>query len=375
MATEQGIAAFRFSVIEHELTMPFAIASGGMDTARAVIISVELSDGTIGIGESAPFPAVSGETVESVLGVLRELEQQLGTLAPVERLAFVESDRLAASLGHAPAARCGLEQAALDATLRAANSSVLDWMSPACASIRTDITLPVCPMEQALVFTADVVDRGFRTLKMKIGGRPVRQDLDLIISIHATFPALELVLDANCAYDYDTALSVLRALETAAIPIPLLEQPLAREAFADLAKLQQSTEVLICLDESIRTLDDIKAMDRFPALKSFNVKTMKLGLRPALAAVEFAKQRGMICMIGGMVESRLSMTVSAAIAMHSPDTLRYVDLDTPLFMRPGPIVGGMAYAGADVSIPAGIRGHGCTLASSHGGLVSSLVST
>ena len=51
--------------------MPFAIAGGGMDTARAVIVRVELDDGTIGLGESAPFPAVSGETVESTLAALR----------------------------------------------------------------------------------------------------------------------------------------------------------------------------------------------------------------------------------------------------------------------------------------------------------------
>ena len=66
-------------------------------------------------------------------------------------------------------------------------------------------------------------------------------------------------------------------------------------------------------------------------------------------------------MIGGMVESRLSMTISAALAMHRPDVVRYVDLDTPLFMRPGPIVGGIVYDGPTISMPAGLLGHGCTL--------------
>jgi L-alanine-DL-glutamate epimerase-like enolase superfamily enzyme len=361
MTDIHGIAALRFTPIEHELTMPFSIASGGMDTALAVVTSVELTDGTVGIGESAPFPAVSGETVDSVLDVLKSLDQRFAALSPAERVAFVESDQLVDALRHAPAARCGLEQALLDAKLRSAGQSVRDWMPPVVETIRTDITLPVCPVEQALTFTADVVSKGFGTLKVKIGGRPVREEMDLLVTLHETFPTLDFVLDANCAYDYDTAAGVLRTLEAAGIHIGLLEQPLAREALSEMARLQDSTDVLICLDESIRTLDDIRAMDQFPGLKSFNVKTTKLGLRPALQAIEFAVERGMVCMIGGMVESKLCMTVSAALAMHYADTFRYVDLDTPLFMKPGPIAGGMEYDGPTISMPAGIAGHGCRL--------------
>jgi L-alanine-DL-glutamate epimerase-like enolase superfamily enzyme len=76
--------------VEHELTMPFAIAGGGMDTARAVIVRVELANGTIGLGEAAPFPTVSGETLAS-------------TMAALER------HRGPDALRDAPAAGCALE--------------------------------------------------------------------------------------------------------------------------------------------------------------------------------------------------------------------------------------------------------------------------
>ena len=53
--------------------------------------------------------------------------------------------------------------------------------------------------------------------------------------------------------------------------------------------------------------------------------------------------------------------ISAALAMHRPDVVRHVDLDTPLFMRPGPIAGGIVYDGPTISMPPGIVGHGCSL--------------
>ena len=118
---------------------------------------------------------------------------------------------------------------------------------------------------------------------------------------------------------------------------------------------------MICLDESVRDLDDVEAILRRPALRAINVKTMKLGLQPALDVLDRAADAGLTCMIGGMVESRLSMTISAALAMHRPDVVRYVDLDTPLFMRPGPIVGGIVYDGPTISMPPDLVGHGCTL--------------
>jgi L-alanine-DL-glutamate epimerase-like enolase superfamily enzyme len=336
------VAAIDTVLIEHELTMPFTIAGGGMDSARAVITRVELVDGTVGLGESAPFPAVSGETVET-------------TSAALAQVARDGMEALAA----APAARCGLEQALLDARLRSAGESVGDWMPPVVTTVETDITLPVCPVDDAMAFVDDAVRQGFRALNVKVGGHALADDVDLLRSIHRTFPPLELLLDGNGAYDLATARELLQLL--AAVPIVLLEQPLGRDALDDMAALQATTDVVICLDESLRDGDDLTTILRRPGLRCINIKTMKLGLHLAVDVLARAADAGLTCMIGGMVESRLSMTFSAALAMHRPDTIRYIDLDTPLFMRPGPITGGIVYDGPTISLPPGLTGHGCSL--------------
>jgi L-alanine-DL-glutamate epimerase-like enolase superfamily enzyme len=345
-----AVASIGFDVIEHELTMPFAIASGGMETARAVLTRVELADGAVGLGESAPFPAVSGETVESTLAALQ------GAITVAQH---VGSTSGLAALADAPAARCGVEQAMLDARLRSEGRTLADWLPPAVTTIETDITLPVAPRDVGLAFVDGAVGRGFGTLKVKVGGRPVADDVALLREIHATFPTLELLLDANAAYDLDAARELLTRLGRAGVPIALFEQPLARDAMDDMAILQAETDVPICIDESLRTMRDLDEILQRSALRSINIKTMKLGLAPAVEILRRAADAGLTCMVGAMVESNLSITVSAAIAMHRPDVVHHVDLDTALFMRPGPVEGGVVYDGPRLSMPSGMLGHGC----------------
>ena len=109
-------------------------------------------------------------------------------------------------------------------------------MPPAVDRLETDITLPVGPLDAAMSFVDDAVGRGFRTLKIKIGGHELADDIALVRDIHTTFPDLQLVLDANGAYDLDTARRLLRSLD--GVPLALLEQPLPRDALDDMAALQ-----------------------------------------------------------------------------------------------------------------------------------------
>jgi L-alanine-DL-glutamate epimerase-like enolase superfamily enzyme len=118
---------------------------------------------------------------------------------------------------------------------------------------------------------------------------------------------------------------------------------------------------VICLDESVNSPADLGSVLAHGELRSFNVKITKSGLEPALDLLRLARGHGFECMIGGMVETRLAMTVSAAMAMHFADLVRHVDLDTPLFMRPGPIRGGASYDGPVIRLPERAEGHGCSL--------------
>jgi L-alanine-DL-glutamate epimerase-like enolase superfamily enzyme len=54
-------------------------------------------------------------------------------------------------------------------------------------------------------------------------------------------------------------------------------------------------------------------------------------------------------MIGGMVETRLAMSCSLAIAA-GLGTIKYLDLDTPLLLRDDPFEGGYRYDGPELHL-------------------------
>ena len=63
-------------------------------------------------------------------------------------------------------------------------------------------------------------------------------------------------------------------------------------------------------------------------------------------------------MIGGMVETAVSMTFSAAVAAASYPFFTYIDLDTPLLMPRKFVRGGMRYSGPTVYLPGHALGTG-----------------
>ena len=54
------------------LLEPFTIATGSVSDARNVLITITLDDGSVGYGESAPFPPSTGESQETAEEVRRQ---------------------------------------------------------------------------------------------------------------------------------------------------------------------------------------------------------------------------------------------------------------------------------------------------------------
>src|SRR5262245_32513647 len=113
MPTITEIIAEPFDV---EMLEPFGIAGGAQEVAKNALVTLELDDGSVGLGEAAPFPVVSGETQASSLAAIAELARTaIGSEARQWR-------ELAARLGRAlpnqAAARAAIETALLDALCR-----------------------------------------------------------------------------------------------------------------------------------------------------------------------------------------------------------------------------------------------------------------
>jgi L-alanine-DL-glutamate epimerase-like enolase superfamily enzyme len=338
-----AIRALRATPLDASLRRAFGIAGGAQEIARNVVLELELEDGTIGYGEAAPFPAFNGETQEATLAALEEAKRTVvGQREIVERCAI-------------GAAQCALEMALRDARARQRGEPIFPHGD---RQLRTDVTIPIGPLDECTADARAWMERGFTRLKVKIGGAGVEDALLRVLAVHRGAPNAELMLDGNAGMTAKDAIALVRQLASRGVTPILFEQPVAKEDLAGLAEVARTSGVLVAADESAASLADVERLAPLRPLV-INIKPMKYGFDEAIAIHRFARANGLGLMIGGMVEGKMSMSASACFAA-ALGGFDYVDLDTPLFFASDPFEGGFAQRGEVIDLSPIRAGHGTT---------------
>jgi L-alanine-DL-glutamate epimerase-like enolase superfamily enzyme len=347
------------SAFDLGLTEPFAIATGAAAKAANVLVRLTLSDGTVGLGEAAPFPAVSGETQA---GSLRAIEAARAVLIGRDARAYRRrSAELGEALGDEAAARCALEVALFDALTRHWRVPLWVFFGGRGSEIHTDMTITAGDAEHAARAAAAILGRGISTIKIKVGALPPQQDAERLAAVRRVAPAAPLIVDANGGYTPEEALELLDLLEAGNIRLELFEQPVARANWAEFRRLAATKDVRLCVDESARSAADVSRLVKEDAFEAVNIKPMKCGVVEAIAIWNVARAAGKDIMIGGMVESSLSMGFSVHLAA-GLGGFSYADLDTPMFIQEDPFTGGFRQQGSELSVAHVEAGHGVVAA-------------
>jgi L-alanine-DL-glutamate epimerase-like enolase superfamily enzyme len=352
------IRKLSFSELNVPLHEPFGIATGAQPTAENVLVRLELDDGTVGLGEAAPVPHISGETRSAVLSGLERLREEcLGLdVQAFRRVCGVASE----ILQEVPSALAGFEIALFDAIARRQRLSLVDWFGGDCSELTLDLTITTGSVEQASHAAVRAAQDGFELLKVKVGGSDLDLDVRRLRAILRAAPKAQLVLDGNTAFDVKGALALLDGLGKERERIVLFEQPVARDDFEGLRQVEQESGVTVAADESLRGFEDFRAVLRTGGIGAINVKTAKLGLLRAWELLVAARTAGLNVMVGGMVETEISMTASACLAA-GVGGVQFCDLDTPRFLASSPALGKVAPWGPKLDLSPIARGHGVLL--------------
>jgi L-alanine-DL-glutamate epimerase-like enolase superfamily enzyme len=220
----------------------------------------------------------------------------------------------------------------------------------------TDITIPVGDVKHSVESAHHAEEAGFKTVKVKVGD-DWELDVARVAAISQATPALSIIVDGNAGFSRSQAHRFLGGVTEAGAAVVLVEQPVAAPDIAGLAELEREHGIPVCADESVRCPEDaIRVAES--GISSVNVKLMKCGVADALDIISVARSAGMTGMIGGMVETAVAMTFSAAVAAASYPFFTYIDLDTPLLMPRRFVRGGMRYNGPAVRLPEHAMGTG-----------------
>ncbi len=259
-------------------------------------------------------------------------------------------------LAAAPSALAAVEMALLDADCRERGISLFEHFGGRQRELRTDITIPTGGAEAAALAARRALEQGFATLKIKVGGQPFDQDLERLRVIAEAAPSARLLLDANASLSGSEAVALVEGLGTRSSQVVLFEQPCRRGDF-DGARSVRGAGIRVAADEDARSLADVGILHAEQAADVVNFKLTKSGVSETLRMIDEARRLGLGLMMGGMVETRLAMTVSACIA-GGLGGFEEIDLDTPLFMRDDRLRGGFAQTASRLQLDGITLGHG-----------------
>ena len=326
------------------LRRPFVTAARRTEAVEYVVAEVELSDGTVGQGSAAETVAVTGESAATIsaalAGPLRAaLEGASGTLGEL-------AARLAGALDGASSARAALEVALHDAWARSAGAPLVELLGGRVEDgLMNDMTISLEEPEVMAEHARAASARGEQILKIKLG-RDIAEDRRRLAAVVEAAPEARLRLDANQGWSPDQAIEIITGFTRDGLPIELVEQPVAARNIEGLARVAAAVELPIMADEAVWTAEDARRLVDADACDLLNIKLAKTGgLRGAMEIADIAREAGKECMVGAMMEPRISITAAAHLAIAHP-AITMIDLDPPAWFTSAAPRGGFTQDGA-----------------------------
>lgn len=322
------IADVRVEPLDLPLEEPFEIALGEQTAARNLLVTVELSDGTTGYGESSPIAPVTGETRDGAV----ETARAGGDLLVGEPIAEYGSHvrTMRETFPGAVSATLALETAVLDAYCRARGLPLSELFGGAPTPVTTDLTIPIVSPEEARETATSAVKRGFEHLKIKTGS-DVDADVERVAAVNEVTPDVELKVDANQGWTPAETEQFAEECRDRGVDLALIEQPVRADDLAGLARTREAVSVPIAADEAVFTPADAVRVVRADAADVVNVKLGKSGLVGAREIVAVAEAANLELMVGCMLESAIGIHAAAHVVAGT-DAFSYVDLDGNLLL-------------------------------------------
>jgi L-alanine-DL-glutamate epimerase-like enolase superfamily enzyme len=301
------IAGFEVIPVALPFARPYLTATGRLERREMLLVRIVADDGTVGWGDAVPMSLRGGPGTNAVR---RELEEAcgpelLGTEVGAEpgRFSATAPERCRAR-GAGRQAVSAVDIALLDLCGKLAGLPAWRLLgAEGAVPVVCNATIGADPPAAAAAAAVSAVRAGFGTLKAKVGDGAELERMRTVRE--AAGPAARIRVDANGAWDVDTALTRIAAL--APLGIELVEQPCPTAA--ELAAVRAAAGVAVVADESVADLAGAEAAMRLGAFDAATLKLAKVGGPHAAVAIAAA--------VPAYLSSALDSALGVAAAAHA----------------------------------------------------------
>lgn len=336
------ITSIRLGEISVPLKTPFKTALRTVNSVEDIIVEIHTDTGNIGFGEAPPTGVITGDTKGAIIGAINEHIKKNIIGMDIENFEEIMK-KLDKSLIKNTSAKAAIDIALYDLYGQLYNAPIYKLLGGYRKEIITDITISVNDPEEMAKDSIDAINRGFRTLKIKVG-KDSLVDIERMKAIRGAIGYdIKLRIDANQGWKPKEAVKALRKMEDAGLEIEFVEQPVIAHDIEGLKYVTDNVSVPVLADESVFSPEDALKILQKRAADFINIKLMKTGgINNALKICSAAEIYGIECMIGCMLEAKVSVNAAVHLAA-AKSIITKIDLDGPVLCSEDPVEGGAIF--------------------------------
>jgi len=344
------ITDIKLAMLEVPLKTPFKTALRSVNEIKDVIIIVETDTGHIGYGEAPATAAITGDTHGSIIETIRKVMKPRLMGRDISNLNEI-TDIIQSSIMRNYNAKAAMEIAVYDLFAQLYGAPLYKILGGGEPSLQTDITISVDYIDKMVEDSKKAVELGFDILKVKVG-KDINLDMERIKAIDVAVKDRALIrLDANQGWTAKAAVNALRNLEDSGVILELVEQPVRADDLEGMKYITDRVVTPVMADESTFGPREVIELIKMRAADIINIKLMKAGgISNAIRIADIAAAYGVECMMGCMLESSISVSAAAHVAVAKANIIKKIDLDGPSLSEYDPIVCGVKFNNAEITI-------------------------
>lgn len=334
------------------LTRPMKMSGVTIRHAENLFVRLEAADGSIGWGEAASAPTMTGETLWGMTAAARLIWDSIKDSDARFHLDVVR--RLQNAIYGNTSAKSAIEMALIDLLGKKLGISAGDILG----SRFRDKLEPMWMLGNStpkddIAEARAKYEAGYRFFKLKVGTKTIEKDIASAIGVRdAIGPNARLCADANGGLSPASARRLIQEAQQA--KLLYLEQPLPAESLTELAELNRLNIVPIGIDEGIHSRADIETHAERGAAAGISVKLIKLGgMIATLECAGRAMELGLAINVAAKVaESSLASAAASHVAAAVKNFEWGLSL-TQIYLEQDPVLDPLQFTDGVVPVPQG----------------------
>jgi len=344
------ITDITFGMLRVPLKTPFKTALRTVNEVEDIVVMLHTDSGQVGYGEAPATAVITGDTHGSILEAVRKfiaprvIGQEIANLNHITQL-------IQGALEKNSSAKAAVEIAVYDLFGQLYGAPLYKMLGGGDPVITTDITISVDYIDKMVADSIDAVERGFESLKIKVG-KDMGVDVERVKAIYAAVEGRALLrLDANQGWTAKQAVYAIQTLEDSGVRLELVEQPVKAHDLDGMKYVTERVHTPIMADESVFGPTEVIELIRMRAADIINIKLMKTGgISNAIRIADIAAIHGVDCMIGCMLETSISVAAAAHVAVAKSNVITKIDLDGPSLCAFDPVDGGVTFNESEITV-------------------------